>query len=145
MSNKRLYSWCQSILPANYHQIKDKTTRIQSFFEEQLPNSISQRIQVINTTESEIVVAVDDAAITNYLRLHQRELQQQLFETFSTWKTLKFKTMPEAVLNPDIRRAFRPPEQVSGETVETIKRSANFVEDSDLKQALLALAERLKS
>ena len=145
MSNKRLFSWCQSILPANYHQIKDSTAKIQRFFEEHLPESISQRIQVINTTEAEIVVAVDDSAITNYLRLHKRELQQQLSETLNNRKILKFQTMPEGILDPVIRGNFRPPIHASGETVESIKRSAQWVEDDALKKALLSLAERLKN
>ena len=140
MSNKRLFSWCQSILPANYHQIKNKTARIQQFFDEHLPDSISQRIQVINTTETEIVIAVEDPQITNYLRLHQREMQQQLLETFNIRRSLKFRTVPEGMLKPGSRPGFRQPMRVSHETAESIKRNAQWVEDSELKQALESLA-----
>jgi len=145
MSNKRLFSWCQSILPANYYQVKDKTTKIQHFFEEHLPDPISQRIHVINTTDAEIVIAVDDASITNYLRLHQREIQQQIFETFNTRKTLRFRTMPEDLLKPVSRPNFRQPTRVSNETADSIKRNAQWVEDAELKQALEALASSISS
>ena len=145
MSNKRLFSWCQSILPANYQQIKSKTAKLQRFFEAHLPDSISQRIQVINTTKSEIVIAVDDPQITNYLRLHQREIQQQLLETFNTRETLKFRTLPEGILKPGTRANFRPPTRVSSETADSIKRNAQWVEDSALKQALESLANSIGS
>jgi len=98
MSNKLLSSWLQSILPANYKNIKSETGRLQNFLREQLPEPIAKRIHVINVTGQEIVVAVADPQIANYLRLHNRELQQQIHETFHLKQTLKFKTMPETVL-----------------------------------------------
>ncbi|MCP4236462.1 MAG: DUF721 domain-containing protein, partial [Aestuariibacter sp.] len=88
MSNKRLSSWCQSILPANYQQIKKQTERFQRFLRDQLPKPIAARIHVMNVTQTEVIVAVDDSQTTNYLRLHHREMQQQLLETFQCKQTL---------------------------------------------------------
>ena len=144
MSNKRLSSWCQSILPANYKGIKKQTAQLQSFLREQLSEPIGKRVHVINITAQEIVVAVDNATIANYLRLHNRELQQQIRETFNLHQTLKFKTMPETVLQLRERPKARKPGQVSDEAAEVITNNAQWIEDENLKHALESLAKTLK-
>ena len=145
MSNKRLSSWCQSILPANYKSIKSQTARLQNFLCEQLPESIAKRIHVINVTVQEIVVAVADPQIANYLRLHNRELQQQIHETFNLKQVLKFKTMPETVLQLSKRPQAGKPGKVSAEAAEVITNNAQWIEDEKLKNALESLAKTLKN
>jgi len=144
MSNKRLSTLCQSILPANYKGVKKQTAQLQRFLREQLSEPIAKRIHVINITAQEIVVAVDTAQIANYLRLHNRELQQQISETFHLHQTLKFKTMPETVLQLHERPKAKIPGQVSDETAEVIINNAQWIEDDNLKHALESLAETLK-
>lgn len=144
MSNKRLSSWCQSILPANYKGIKNQTAQLQSFLREQLSEPIAKRVHVINITGQEIVVAVENATIANYLRLHNRELQQQIRETFHLHQNLKFKTMPETVLQLRERPKARKPGQVSDEAAEVITNNAQWIEDENLKHALESLARTLK-
>ncbi len=145
MSNKHLSSWCQSILPANYQQIKNQTEKFQRFLRDQLPEPIAGRIHVMNVTQTEIVVAVDDSQVTNYLRLHHREMQQQLLETFQCNHKLHFKTLPGEVLAHSGRGDFRKPSRVSTENIDGIKRGAQWIEDDPLKQALQSLSESLNS
>ncbi len=145
MGNKRFSSWCKSVLPANYHQIKGQTNKLQQFLVEQLPDPASQRIHVLNISAHEIIVAVDDAQTANYLRLYQRELQQQVFEALNYKQTLKFKTMPESVLQPSQLPQARKPSKVSSDTADGITRNAQWIEDEPLKQALESLAASLKS
>lgn len=145
MSNKRFSSWCKSVLPANYHQIKSQTNKVQQFLVEQLPDPASKRIHVLNISADEIIVAVDDAQTANYLRLYQRELQQQVFEALNYKQTLKFKTMPESVLQPGRLPQARKPSRVSKDTADGITRNAQWIEDEPLKQALESLAASLKS
>ncbi|MCP4488269.1 MAG: DUF721 domain-containing protein [Gammaproteobacteria bacterium] len=145
MSNKRLSSWCQSILPANYQQIKSQTEKFQRFLRDQLPDTIAGRIHVMNVSQTEIVVAVEDPQTTNYLRLHHREMQQQLLETFQCSQTLRFQTLPGDVLAPARRGNFRKPSRVSAENAGGIKRGAQWIEDDSLKQALESLSQRLNS
>jgi len=90
MSNKRLSSWCSSILPANYQQIKSQTSKYQQFLREQLPDSFSDSVQVVNVNKEAIVVAVSSAAVTNFLRMHIREIQQQIHETFIYQSEINF-------------------------------------------------------
>ena len=144
MSNKRLSSWCQSILPVNYKGIKNQTARLQHFLREQLSEPIAKRVHVINITDQEIVVAVDNAQVANYLRLHNRELQQQISETFNLRQTLKFKTMPETVLQLRERPKAKKPGRVSDEAADVITKNAQWIEDENLKHALESLAKTLK-
>ena len=144
MSNKRLSSWCQSILPVNYKGIKSQTARLQHFLREQLSEPIAKRVHVINITDQEIVVAVDNAQVANYLRLHNRELQQQISETFNLRQTLKFKTMPETVLQLRERPKAKKPGRVSDEAADIITKNAQWIEDENLKHALESLAKTLK-
>ncbi len=90
-------------------------------------------------------MAVDDPQITNYLRLHHHEMQQQLLETFKCSQALRFQTLPGEVLAPAQRVHFRKPSRVSAENAEGIKRGAQCIEDDSLKRALEALSQRLNS
>lgn len=145
MSNKRLSSWCQSILPVNFRQIKSQTSKYQQFLREQLPDSVSASVQVINVSKEEIVIAVSSASVTNFLRMHSRELQQQIQETFNTSQKLIFKTMPDSLLQIEQRPKVRKPVRVSDESIESISNNAQWIEDEKLKQALQSLARQLKN
>ncbi len=90
-------------------------------------------------------MAVDDPQITNYLRLHHREMQQQLLEALQCKQTLRFQTLPGDVLAPSQRVNFRKPSRVSAENAEGLKRGAQCIEDESLKQALESLSQRLGS
>ncbi len=145
MTNKRLSSWFQSILPTNYRQIKNQTSKYQLFLNEQLPDSINSSVWVINAGTEEIVIAAGSAQVTNYLRLHARELQQQFDETFTGGQKLNFKTMPESLLQVDQRPPARKPDRVSNEAIKSIRKNAQWIEDENLKQALESLARQLKN
>jgi len=145
MSNKRFSSLCRSILPANFQANKSQAATLQHFFDEQLPEPIAAQVHVINITADEIVIGVDNASTTNYLHLHNRELQQQIQETFNLSKSLRFKTLPETVLQLRERPKARKPDRVSQETAEVIINNARWIEDEPLKQALESLANTLKN
>ena len=145
MSNKRLSSWFQSILPTNYRQIKSQTSKYQLFLNEQLPDSITGSVQVINVSTEQIVIVTGSAQVTNYLRLHARELQQQFDETFKCSQKLSFKTMPESLLQIDQRPPARKPVRVSDEAIKSINNNAQWIEDEKLRQALESLARQLKN
>ncbi len=144
MNNKRLSSWLQSVLPVNYRQLKSQTSKYQHFLSEQLPDSISDSVLVINVSVDEIVIAATSAQVTNYLRLHSRELQQQFHETFHSRQVLRFKTMPNSLLEVEQRPPGRKPRPVSNEAIESISSNAQWIEDDNLKQALESLARQLK-
>lgn len=145
MSNKRLSSWCESILPSNYRQIKSQTSKYQQFLQQQLPDTVAGSVQVINVNTEEIVVAVSSATVTNFLRLHLRELQQQIHETFNSSQKLVFKTMPDSLLQMQQRPTARKPVVVSDEAIQNISSNARWIEDDSLREALQSLARQLKN
>lgn len=144
MTTKKLGQWCQSMLPPNFQQVNASTASIQQFLREQLPEPMNQQVSVINLSAEHIVVSVTSAQLANYLRLYVAELQQQIQETFKLTQSLKIRTMPDSMLRVTPLPGAARPSRVSAQTVESIQRNADSVEDESLKQALQSLAKSLK-
>jgi len=145
MGSSKISRLCQSVLPAEFEQVRRQAPGLQHFLEENLPEAVQQSVTVLTINQDEIVIAANTPMVANYLRLHSRELQQQLRETFNFEQTLKFRTVPDSLLKIEQHEYLRPPRQVTAESVEAIKRNAQWIEDEDLKAAMLSLAESLKT
>jgi hypothetical protein len=145
MANKKVNQWCQAALPDNFVRVSKDTAAIQQFLRKQLPEPMNQQVSVVNLTAESIVIAVADPQISNYLRLYMAEIQQQIQETFNLKQVLKIKTMPSSVLKSDhVLPTAKIPLKVKPETVQALKRGADWIEDEGLKQALKSLAGSLK-
>jgi hypothetical protein len=94
-------------------------------------------------TAEHIVIAANTPMMTNYLRLHTAEIQQQLRETFRFEQQLKFRTIPDAMFQRRQQLSPQPPRAVSSESVAAIRLNAQWIEDPDLRAAMLALADSL--
>ncbi len=136
---------CQSILPAEFEQVKRRLPQLQRFLEENLPEPVNQAVTLLTMNDDEIVIAANSPLVVNYLRLHGKEIQQQLRETFKLEQTLRFRTIPDSMLklNPSAG-AVREPGQVSPQSIEALQRNAQWIEDDDLRAAILSLAQSLK-
>jgi sRNA-binding carbon storage regulator CsrA len=144
MGSNQISRLCQAVLPAEFEQVKRQTPSLQHFLEENLPESVRQSVTVLTINQNEIVIAANSPMVANFLRLHSKELQQQIRETFHFEQTLKFRTVPDALLKLERHQSLPVPRQVSAESVEALKRNAQWIEDEDLKAAMLSLAESLK-
>ena len=145
MGSKQISRLCRSVLPPEFEQVTRLGPDIQRFLEQNLPATVNQSVTLLTINQDEIVVAANSPMVANYLRLHSREIEQQLRETFKLEQTLKFRTIPDSLLKLD-NNEYRPhPEQVSAESIEAIRRNAEWIEDEELKAAMLSLAESLKS
>jgi hypothetical protein len=145
MGSNKISRLCQSVLPAGFEQVKRQTPSLQHFLEENLPESVSQSVTVLTINQHEIVIAANSPMVVNYLRLHSKEIQQQIRETFHFEQTLKFRTVPDSLLKLERKQHLRRPRPVSAESVAALKRNAQWIEDEGLKSAMLSLAESLKS
>ena len=145
MGSNKISRLCQSVLPAGFEQVKRQTPSLQHFLEQNLPDAVKQSVTVLTINQDEIVIAANSPMVANYLRLHSKELQQQIRETFHFEQTLKFRTVPDSLLKLEQHEYLREPRQVSAESIEALKRNAQWIEDEDLKAAMLSLAESLKS
>lgn len=100
---------------------------------------------MINISTEEIVIAAANPQVANYLRLYVAEIQQQIHETFRLSQKIKIRSVPDSLLRLDSVRKSGKPAKVSAETVDSIQRSAGWIEDEGLKQSLQSLAETLKN
>ena len=133
------------MLPPEFEQVTRLGPDIQRFLEQNLPETVNQSVTLLTINQDEIVVAANSPMVANYLRLHSNEIEQQLREAFKLEQALKFRTIPDSLLKLD-NNEYRPhPEQVSAESIEAIRRNAEWIEDEELKAAMLSLAESLKT
>jgi hypothetical protein len=144
MASNKISRLCQSVLPAEFEQVKRQVPGLQHFLEENLPDAVKQSVTVLTINQDEIVIAANSPMVANYLRLHSREIQQQIRETFHFEQTLKFRTVPDSLLKLERQQSLPQPRQVSAESVAAIKRNAQWIESEDLKAAMLSLAESLE-
>ena len=144
MTTKTIAQWSKSVLPDNFKQVSNQTLVIQQFLMEHLPEPINQQVSVINFSAEEIVVATSSPQVANYLRLYVAEVQQQIQETFQLSQKLTIRTIPDSLLKIERSPDLGKPTKVSNQTAENISRSADWIEDENLKQSLESLANTLK-
>lgn len=144
MTSSRIGRLCQSVLPAGFEQVKRRLPEVQRFLEDNLPEPVNQAVTLLTINRDEIVVAANSPLVANYLRLHGKEIQQQLRETFGLEQTLKFRSIPDSMLKLDLPAAVRKPGQASQASIEALQRNAQWIEDDELRAAFLSLAESLK-
>lgn len=145
MSGGRIGPLCESLLPEDFARVRGLGSRIQNFLEENLPSPLNRAVTLLKVDDEEIVIAASTPVVANYLRLHQKELQQQLRESLSLQQRLRFRSVPDSLLQvARPRQQARAPRQVSTQSIEALERSAEWVEDEDLQAALRSLARSLK-
>lgn len=144
MASKKLDQLCRSILPANFRQVSDQGSQIQHFLQENLPENIRPCVTLLTVSSAEIVISANSAMVANYLRLHSLEIKQQFAESLNLQQTIKFITVPDSLLKVESRYQPVKPDPVSAEAIASISKNAEWVEDENLKQALLSLAASLK-
>ena len=145
MGTKKISGLCQSVLPPGFEQVNRIGPEVQRFLEQNLPAEVNQAVTLLTVNQHEIVIAANSPMVANYLRLHSIEIAQQLRETFHLEQALKFRTVPDSLLKIDQHQTLREPRAVSTESISAIRRNAEWIEDEDLKAALLSLAESLDS
>lgn len=144
MSARDISRLCQSVLPPGFEEAKRQLPEIQAFLDANLPDTVQGSVTLLSVNAEHIVIAASTPMVTSYLRLHGAEIQQQLRETFQLRQAMKFRTIPDALMRPRERVQLSPPRQVSRESVDAIRRNAEWIEDTALRRALLSLADSLE-
>lgn len=143
MSLDRVDKLCRSVLPPGFEDVRRRLPEIQRFIEENLPQPVNRAVTLLTLDQEEIVVAASTPLVANYLRLHAREIQQQLRETFGLEQKLRFRSLPDSLLRPPVAEPVRRPQAVDARSVEALRRNAEWIEDDNLREALLSLADSL--
>lgn len=144
MARQDIAGLCRGVLPPEFAQLERQIPKIQKFFEQNLPESVQGCVTLLTLNDEQIVIAANSPMVANFLRLHSAEIEQQLRETFNLEQALKFRTIPDALMNTGSRDQLPEPEAVSGEAVSAIERNAQWIEDEELRAAMLSLAKCLK-
>lgn len=144
MSSRKIDRLCRSVLPSGYERVSQLAPAMQQFLEENLPEPMNRAVTLLTATDDEIVIAAYNPMVANYLRLHSVEIAQQIRETLGLDARLKFRTLPETLLRAGPRPQKRAPRPVSAASADTIRRSAEWIEDEELRAALLSLAQSMQ-
>lgn len=146
MSLDRIGRLCRSILPQDFEKVRRRLPAVQQFLEDNLPQPMNRSVTLLTITPDEVVIAANSPLVANYLRLHSSEIQQQLFETFGLKQSLRFRSIPDTMLQvAPATGGVRKPEPVGKQSVEALRRNARWIEDEELREAMLSLAARLES
>ncbi len=146
MARQDIAGLCRAVLPPEFERLKQQIPEIQKFLEQNLPESVRGCVTLLTLNDDEIVIAANTPMVANFLRLHGAEIGQQLRETFNLEQSLKFRTIPDALLQTGGRDQLPQPvpRAVSGEAVNAIERNAQWIEDEELRAAMLSLAKCLR-
>ena len=145
MGSAKIGKLLQSVLPPEFEQAKRRLPEIQRFLEQNLPEPVNQSVTLLTLSRDEIVIAANSPMVANYLRLHSSEIQQQLRETFKLEQAVRFRAVPDSLLKLETHIEIRKPRHVSEQSIDAIKKNAQWIEDEALQAALLSLAESLDS
>ena len=135
---------CRGVLPPGFERVERQLPEIQQFLEQNLPESVQGCVHLLTLDDEKVVIAANSPLVTNFLRLHSSEISQQLRETFGLEQPLKFRTIPDALLETGRHESRARPREVSGNAVEAIERNARWIEDEQLREAMLSLAKSLR-
>ena len=144
MGSSRIDRLCQSVLPPGFEQLRRKLPEIQRFLEQNLPEPVNHAVTLLTMNNDEIVIAANTPMVANYLRLHAAEIQQQLRETFALEQPIRFRTVPDSMFRLGNPVKIGKPRSVSEQSIGAIETGAQWIDDEQLKAALLALAQSLK-
>ena len=145
MTGGKISRLCQSVLPPGYERVERLAPALQKFLEENLPAPINRAVSLLTVVDDEIVIAAYNPVVANYLRLHGTEIAQQIRETLGIDARLRFRTLPESMLRAGPRVHKREPRQVSAASIEALQRSAEWIDNEELRAALLSLAQTMRS
>ena len=143
--SKRIRDFYRDILPAGFDQVCSALPELQSWFESQLPEGFAGKASVLTLNDDEIVIAAASPPLANFLRLHQARLEAGFATHFGLQRSLKIRSLPPAATQLSKPPPTREPEEVSAETIIALERNAGWIEDDQLRDALMSLAKSLKS
>lgn len=145
MPRQRMSKLCQAVLPPGFEQVRRQLPAIQRFLEENLPEPVNRCATLLMLDSEEIVIAANSPAVASFLRMHSREIEQQLRETFGLKQRLRFRTLPREMLRVHRVESRREPRAPGAESAAAIRRNAECIEDDSLRAAMLSLADSLEA
>ncbi len=133
------------ILPQDFRHKQAEIGHYQQFFQSLSSDPVYQSVRVLNVSNDEISLALPSPALANYLRLHSVEIRQLLIDQFGHDLKLRIQARPVDTAYPRSASRLPPAEHFPAKVCDQVRASAAGLEDEDLKQALLSLADRMQT
>ncbi len=132
----------RKLLPQEFRQKRAQIDHLQQFFAERKSDAVFQVVRVLNVTPQYLHVSLPNPALANYFRLHGQEIRQQIKQQFGQDLQLKISVQPPGNAT-DRSPSYAPLPHYSADVTEQIGRSADALEDDELKAALKSLSKTL--
>lgn len=132
------------ILPDNYRAKSAQIEQFQQFFNSLEGDAVFQMVTVVNVEADCLTLAVPSAVLVNYLRLHSQDIKLQLTHQFGRTLEIKIITMPAGAQAQAPHQRLKPAAHFSAQVCDQIKQSAKNVDDAELMQSLLNLADAIR-
>ena len=107
-------------------------------------DAVFQLVRVLNVDNACLTLSVPSPALINYLRLHSEQISRQIEHQFGRSMALKIVAAPAGAQQTLPRSQLKPAPHFSQEVCDQVTKSANNLEDDELRQSLLSLAKAIK-
>jgi hypothetical protein len=132
------------ILPEGYQSKTALISQYQHFFNSLDTDAVFQMVKVMSIDANMLTVSLPSAALVNYLRLHSQQICREIEHQFGQVMALRIISSPAGAQNEMPRPRLKPAAHFSEEVSDKIKTSAINLDDDELKQSLLRLADAIK-
>jgi hypothetical protein len=132
------------ILPANYRAKSALIEQYQQFFKSLDSDAVFQMVSVNNVEADCLTLSLPSAALVNYLRLHSKQIQQQIEHQFGQMMEIKIISMPTGAQSQQAHNRIKPAAHFSAQVSDQIKQSAKNIDDDELMQSLIKLADAIR-
>ena len=130
-------------LPKDFKEKSALINQLQQLFLAQSSDAVFQMVTVCNVTESYLSLSVPNPPLAAYLRLHSDQVRQLIEENFGLSLELKISARPDSTVREDGAGYTVAASEVSEVACEQIRKSADSLDDEDLRHALQSLSKTL--
>ena len=131
------------LLPQDFVAKRALIRQYQQFFADCKTDAVFQMVEVLNVTEDYLHVSLPNPPLANYFRLHGAEVRQQIREQFNRDLQIKISVQPQGG-GQGAEQQHRPLAHYDQAVTEQISKSADALDDDELKAALKSLSQTLQ-
>jgi hypothetical protein len=132
------------ILPDGFQSRTALINQYQQFFNSMDSDAVFQMVKVVSVDANTLTVSLPSAGLVNYLRLHSEQIRREIEHQFGQMMALKIISSPTGAQDQMPRSRLKPAAHFSAEVSDKIKLSAKNIDDEELQQSLLRLAEAIR-
>jgi hypothetical protein len=132
------------ILPDGFQSKTALINQYQQFFNSLDSDAIFQMVKVVSVEADMLTLSLPSAGLVNYLRLHTQQISRDIEHQFGQVMALKIISSPMGAQTEIPHKGLKPAAHFSAEVSDKIKKSAKNIDDDELRQSLLRLADAIR-